>query len=437
MYSPLLGRPLDKTAKHHRVSIEAGFSPLPDYTLVRKLGNGTFGSVWQATGPGGTDVAIKFIDMSNASGDVEWRAMQLAKRLRHANILPVLGIWLLNEAGTITSAEKLSRPRNLLGGRQTSQSWLVVAMPLVDATLADRQLDCPGSKIPRAELMRYMMDVAKAIDALVGNPTNRASLQHCDIKPSNIGILGSSAQLIDFGLLQHVDSDADPSLGGSPAYMPPERIRHEAPRTTSDQYSLAITYYELRTGRLPFLDCSRPAIRKSHLMGALDWSGLPEAEITVLRKATSLDAESRFATTEAFVNALIEAQGMKANASPGQAELERATRPSQRETSNVAEATRQSCGAPELPHIPGEPAKANELGMEYYRRGDYSVAFAIFSHAAIADHPAAQNNLGACYLYGRGVAKREDLALLWFQRAATSGHAAALDNIARYHAIHG
>ena len=43
-------------------------------------------------------------------------------------------------------------------------------------------------------------------------------------------------------------------MAGSPAYMAPECIVRQQPSRASDQYSLAITYYELRSGELPMHD---------------------------------------------------------------------------------------------------------------------------------------------------------------------------------------
>ena len=110
---------------------------------------------------------------------------------------------------------------------------------------------------------------------------------------------------------------------------------------------------------------------------------------------------------------------------------------SERETCSLAEATRNTRRqSPVVPNIPTEPAKANLLGMKHYRAGDHTGAFVTFSQAAVADDPAAQNNLGVCYFHGHGVEQRKDLALLWFQRAAVNGHTGALKNLARCHSQH-
>src|SRR4051812_3325618 len=42
-----------------------GTRPLPEYELVHLLGRGGFGEVWKAAGPGGFDVALKFIRLGD------------------------------------------------------------------------------------------------------------------------------------------------------------------------------------------------------------------------------------------------------------------------------------------------------------------------------------------------------------------------------------
>jgi hypothetical protein len=75
----------------------------------------------------------------------------------------------------------------------------------------------------------------------------------------------------------------------------------------SDQYSLALTWYEMRTGQRPFSANNQAELLNQHLFEKPDLSGVAEAEQEVLRRALAKTPDQRFPTCVAFVHALKEA----------------------------------------------------------------------------------------------------------------------------------
>ena len=165
---------------------------------------------------------------------------------------------------------------------------LVVATLLCDKNLLDRLAECQAqgsAGIPVDELLRYMEEAAKAIDFLnalrhdLGD--GPVAIQHCDIKPANIMLTGGSVMICDFGVAAFLGNPriaaTATSMAGSPAYMSPECTQCK-PSAASDQYSLAVTYVELRTGRLPFRSQTWTDVIDAHRSGSLDLSMLARNE---------------------------------------------------------------------------------------------------------------------------------------------------------------
>lgn len=341
--------------------LKRGFSFAPGYRLEQFLGRGQFGQVWRATAPGGTSAAIKFIDLSGGEGEKEHEGIKRVKQIRHANLMPITAIWLLDVHGrpieeapdqeleTLGSipltdpmqtadsipqaspssgyqavdnqetlqqiSEKTSSVAPSGSSDSSEPAWLVVAMLLGGKSLQQRLRECVKnglSGIPPKELLAYMDESAKGLDFLnmaqheLGD--GLVAIQHCDVKPANIVLIGSSAVVCDFGLARILTRNqvTATSASGTPAYMAPEAIAGK-PSRTSDQYSLAVTYYHLRTGSLPINDGTLWEVLDAHRTGKLDLSRVPEHEQAVLRRATALDWEKRFDSNLDFVESLREA----------------------------------------------------------------------------------------------------------------------------------
>jgi len=306
---------------------QVGDQVVPGYSLEKFLGRGQFGEVWRATSPGGTVCALKLLNLGGKQGWKEFRSIQRIKRVRHPHLAPFNAIWLLDEQGRVLNEDAVaSLGRDRRQARATlapdaivdeapPPATLVVATVLGDKTLGDRMRECQNdghAGIPVDELLDYMDEAAKGIDFLNRGARDLGDtsgpMQHCDIKPENILLIGNSALICDFGLSQVLGSDeattaTATSMIGSPAYMSPECILRK-PSGASDQYSLALTYFELRTGRLPFDELQIMHVLDAHRNGTLNLSRLSAAEQQVIRKATSVQPANRFESASEMVQAL-------------------------------------------------------------------------------------------------------------------------------------
>ena len=143
----------------------------------------------------------------------------------------------------------------------------------------------------------------------------REGLVHRDIKPANLMLTqAGELKLTDFGAALSLRSDATQLSGlvGSPSYMSTEQVREQDLTHHSDMFSLGVVVYELLTGRRPFegetdfatlYKISHDAPTPPSLLRA----SLPEAVDAVLLRALAKQPADRFATWEAFAQALLSA----------------------------------------------------------------------------------------------------------------------------------
>jgi serine/threonine protein kinase len=366
---------------------------LPGYRLVRQLGKGGFGEVWRATAPGGLGVAIKVIaNLAGTEGAKEFRALATIRDIRQAHIVPIFGVWLKASDGRLlTENEAQAAGRQILertqknagqgGGGPLTSLELIVAMGLGDQTLYDclknrGTEDAQG--VDTGQLLEWMRQAASAIDYFnqghVRDGTRSRAVQHCDIKPQNMLLIGNMVWVCDFGLAR-VQGEAKATANNllSVAYAAPEMmVRPFQPSSTTDQYGLAVSYYELRTGRLPYGDpgasstgeLSAVELMRAKTDGTIDVSLVRLAEQRVMRRALSLEPADRYGSCAEFVDQLriaIESDTEPSPQATGTRWLKAAAVSAIGLCSVAAIAGALTWFRPTLPNVPAQPESVSHL----------------------------------------------------------------------------
>jgi hypothetical protein len=135
--------------------------------------------------------------------------------------------------------------------------------------------------------------LASAVHAL-----HLRGLVHRDINPENIILTGQYAVLLDFGIAKAENAPAstitqEGSIRGTPAYMAPERFFGAAASAATDVYELAVVFFAMITGRLPWDNVADPAARLNPPRPSELGHPVPAPLESVLLQALSTRAEAR------------------------------------------------------------------------------------------------------------------------------------------------
>jgi eukaryotic-like serine/threonine-protein kinase len=266
------------------------------YLLVRLLGEGGMGAVYEATHQElGRRAAIKVLhERYTRSADVRQRFVregQSASRVRHPNVVDVYDVG--------------------IGG---NHPYLV--MEFLEGETLGQFLDREGLLSPERTadlLLPVLAAVAAAHDV---------GVVHRDLKPENILLSAErnsiKPKVLDFGISKVVDRDVSEQLTGTgaflgtPQYMSPEQAqgaKHIEHR--SDQYSLGVMLYLCATGRRPVEESSLYALIQRIVNGEFPPPSqinpsLPSAFEAMILRAMARNPEGRFPTTRALGRALLE-----------------------------------------------------------------------------------------------------------------------------------
>jgi serine/threonine-protein kinase len=268
------------------LTLRPGLEPFPGHQLVQHIGSGSWSEVWKAQRLDGTSCALKFMQCrQDGAPAIEIRALQSLRAVRHPSLLHIDNIW-------------------------SCPGYVCMGMELADGSLLDL-LDVYLAEVETAmsleHVCAFLGDVADCLDYLNTRQHlidgQRFAIRHCDVKPANLLVFGHKVRLADFSLAVHVTTPMwHHRRAGTLHYSAPEVFQGWL-SDRSDQFSLAVSYYQLRTGRLPFMDTPEH-FTSAYVRPAPDLSLVGRGERDVLKRALTHVPQDRWPSCCAMMQGL-------------------------------------------------------------------------------------------------------------------------------------
>jgi eukaryotic-like serine/threonine-protein kinase len=176
-------------------------------------------------------------------------------------------------------------------------------------------------RFPPGEVLEILEPVCSALQA-----AHDHGIVHRDLKASNV-FIGTSAgkrvvKLLDFGIAKLMRPDAGEGgltvVGtrlGTSYTMAPEQVRGDSVDARTDIYALGVVLYHLVTGQYPFRAETMTDIERQHLEAPpprpSQAAPVTPALDTIVLRCMEKQAERRYPSAKAFIEALREVAGTK------------------------------------------------------------------------------------------------------------------------------
>jgi serine/threonine-protein kinase len=218
-------------------------TPVAGLEIVRLVGEGSMGRVYEAMGPDGERFALKLLKPGKAEDP--------------ANIQDFH-----NEAEATGSVVHENVVRHHGYGFTDGHHYIL--MEFVDGPTLHRLL-VKRKRLPWRQAVSIAIQVARGLGA-----AHTRGLVHRDVKPENVLLFRDGrVRLTDFGIVKDISSLKGFLLRGdqvgTAAYASPEQIEGKRLDASTDMYSLGATLYHMICGREPFKGRSPREIMKKAL----------------------------------------------------------------------------------------------------------------------------------------------------------------------------
>ncbi len=300
--------------------------PLGDFRIVRKIGHGGMGTVYEAVQLSlGRRVALKVLPFAAALDGKHLQRFkneaQAAAQLHHTNIVPVHAVGCergvhyyamqLIEGQNLAQLIRQLRPPDPTGGVDDLAGAHSTPPTTVDSVAAE----LTTKRASRSEsfyrtIARLVIQAAEALEH-----AHQMGVIHRDIKPANLLVdHRGNVWVTDFGLAQFHTSAGLTRTGdilGTLRYMSPEQAdaRHGAINVRTDVYALGATLYELLTLR-PMFDAEdhhrllRQILNEEPKPPRAVDRHVPFELETIVFKAVSKNPADRYASAREFADDL-------------------------------------------------------------------------------------------------------------------------------------
>ncbi len=252
-----------------------------NFELIRKVGEGTFGEVFQARDLWlGHDVALKLLKANVTDRARMLHEARMLVRVRHLNVVTVhgadvhsgrLGFWMdFVEGATLHEAIRREGPRSA------------------------------------GEAFAWGQDLCRALAAV-----HAAGIVHRDVKAQNVMRRTSDGRLVlmDFGAGEILGKPRAGAAAGTPLYLAPELLHGAVASRSSDIYALGVLLFFLVSRKFPVQATTWDeliAAHQRHERVRLEdvRPDMPAAFVDVVERALRTDPAHRFASAGEMLAAM-------------------------------------------------------------------------------------------------------------------------------------